>query len=199
MSRARIRRLTIALVWAVLAAQPLAASAQEGSGDASRAGTSYVGAGFSYGVQNFDRDEATNVDDAYGGNFWIGFRLADFWSLETQVEYLNGFDLSFAGQDGDGEYIAATVNAKFFPLATLVPGRVEPFVFVGAGAGRIRVSISGRSSIDEVAFLTRAGGGVDFYIVEDLAIQVSASFVQPTQDLNNYSYTSTMIGLQYRF
>ena len=91
------------------------------------------------------------------------------------------------------------MNAKFFPLATLVPNRIEPFVFVGAGAGWIQVSLGGRSDIEEVGFLTRAGGGVDFYIAEDVAIQVSTSFVQPTQDLNNYSYTSTMIGVQYRF
>jgi len=198
MSRARIQSLAVTVVWALLAVQPLAASAQEGSADASLVG-SYVGAGFSYGVQNFDRDEATNVDDAYGGIFWMGYRLADLWSLETQVEYLKGFDLTFAGEDGDGQYITATVNAKFFPLATLVPNRVEPFVFVGLGAGWIQVSVGGRSDIEEVAFLTRAGGGIDFYITPEVAIQASASFVQPTQDLSNYSYTSTMIGLQYRF
>ena len=199
MSRDRSQSLAAALVGLLLAVSPLAAAAQDGSAEGTRVGRSYAGAGLSYGVQNFDRDEATNVDDAYGGNFWLGYRLADFWSLETQVEYLNGFDLTFAGLDGDGDYITATINAKFYPLARMVPGRIEPFVFLGAGAGRIQVSVGGRSDIEEVAFLTRAGGGVDVYVVENVAVQLSASFVQPTQDLNNFSYTSTMIGIQYSF
>jgi len=189
MPRAHAQLLSLSLMVAVLvlSAAPRTALADEDS----RAGSSYFGIGFGYGFENFDRNDASNVDDAAGVDIWLGYRITDFWATETQVE--------LAGFDGDGDYIAATVNAKLFPFVRLLPSRIEPFVFFGAGAGWIQVDLGSNSDIEEVAFLVRAGGGLDFYVLDNLALQISTSYVQPTQDLNNFSYVSTVAGLQYRF
>ena len=184
--------VTVAVL--ALSVAPRAAWADEDS----RAGTSYAGIGFGYGFENFDRNDASNVDDAMGVDIWFGYRINDFWATETQVEYLRGFDLTLAGFDGDGDYIAATVNAKIFPFVRLLPSRIEPFVFMGAGAGWIQVDLGSNSDIEEVAFLVRAGGGLDFYVLDNLALQISTSYVQPTQDLDDFAYVSTVAGIQYR-
>lgn len=196
----RVRTLVFLLSAAVacLSMLPLASAAQETS-PASRVGGSYVGVGFSYGSENFDRNDASNIDDAQGGVFWLGYRLSSAWAIETQVEYLTGFDLTVAGQDGGGQYVAATLNAKIFPLSTILPEVVEPFLFAGAGAGRVQVSSGLLSTIEEIGFIARFGGGVDFYVLPNVALQASTSYVQGTQDLQNFNYVSTVAGVQYSF
>lgn len=197
MPRAHVRLLASCVAMAVAAV--LTAAVEARAEEESPVGRSYAGLGFGYGFENFDRNDATNVDDAVGLDFWMGYRITEFWAIETQLEYMDGFDLTIAGQDGNGQYVAATLNAKIFPFARILPARIEPFLFAGAGAGRIQVNVRSTSDIEEIAFLGRAGGGVDFYIWKDLALQISTSFVQGTQDLNNFSYVSTVVGLQYRF
>ncbi len=197
MSRSHVRLLCISVTVVTLAllAAPWTALAE----DDSRVGRSYAGIGFGYGFENFDRHDASNVDDAAGVDIWFGYRISEFWATETQVEYMRGFDLTIAGLDGDGDYITTTVNAKVFPFARLLPSRIEPFVFAGVGVGWFQVSLGTNADIDDIAFLVRAGGGVDLYVLEDLALQFSTSYVQPTFDLSNFAYVSTVAGLQYRF
>lgn len=173
---------------------PISASAQESGGT-----PIYVGIGADFGFEDFDNvPSGIDIDEAYGFNGWAGYRFSDLFAAELSLEYLNGFDFSFLGFEIDGQALASTVNAKIFPLARVVPERIEPFLYTGIGVAWAEYD-TGFGDTDETGFAARFGGGFDLYVTDNLALQASSSYVLPTGDLKDFSYVSLVFGIQYRF
>jgi opacity protein-like surface antigen len=50
-----------------------------------------------------------------------------------------------------------------------------------------------------VEIALRFGGGLDFYLTENIVVSAEASYLMPTGKLNGLDYYSIGVGLQYRF
>jgi opacity protein-like surface antigen len=177
----------------------LAGSAEETEPDYGATGP-YLGIGAAYAWDQFDGFGSLDPDMAIGFDAWGGYRFLSYLAAELQLEYLNGFDIQIPGdfffpsQKLEGEALTFTGNLKaYLPL-----GRFQPFILSGVGLGYFKFEI-GRTDISDTAFAARFGGGVDFYVTEALALQVSSSYVLQTGDLDGLDYVSLIAGLQYRF
>ena len=139
----------------------------------------YLGTALAGGFEKSDLPGT--VDDAVGFDFWAGYRVSRVLAFEAQFEYLNGFSGA-----GAGDFIAATANLKFY----LLHDRIQPFLAVGAGVGRID---AGRG------WIVRFGSGADLWLTENIALVAAWSYVFTTQGVDDRDYVSITAGAQYRF
>ena len=72
---------------------------------------------------------------------------------------------------------------------------------LGLGAMVVEVddSVGAGVSTDETDFAARFGGGIEAYLTETIALTFDASYVVPTDDLDDFNYVSLGWGLNYRF
>ena len=99
--------------------------------------------------------------------------------------------------------VGATRSAEVLSHLRFLPqleDRIDPFLYTGIGVGWVELTgNSGAGKVDATDFIARFGGGLDLYLTEHLALQVSSSYVLPTGDLDNLAYVSLVFGLQYRW
>lgn len=118
----------------------------------------------------------------------------------------------------DLESLVMTTNVK----GHLMTGRYQPFVL--AGLGFMRMETKGRDvtpnaeatteicqppltdpchapqeSDRRVEVALRFGGGLDFYLTENVVISAEGSYLMPTGKLDGLDYYTFAVGLQYRF
>ena len=153
----------------------------------------YLGIGAGFGFQNFDDVGGVSIDPGYGFDAWGGYRINKWLASELQLEYLTGFkvfgfDIGFNGVTFGG-------NLKVFPLASVITNKVQPFLLAGPGFTWQSVDLV---PFDDLVFSARFGGGVDFYVTEHIALQVSSSYVLTTGSLGG-DYVSLVTGVQYKF
>jgi opacity protein-like surface antigen len=65
--------------------------------------------------------------------------------------------------------------------------------------GNPNLGVAPQASERTVDFALRFGGGVDFYLTENILVSAEASYLMPTGKLDNLDYYSLGLGLQYRF
>ncbi len=140
----------------------------------------YLGVGAAFAWDNFDEVGNWAPDMAFGFDAWGGYRFLSFLAAELQIEYLNGFDIELApGFELEGQAVTFTGNLKaYLPL-----GRFQPFFLAGVGLGYVEFEVF----------------GIEFYLTDALALQLSSSYVLQTGDLDGLDYVSLIAGLQYRF
>jgi opacity protein-like surface antigen len=155
----------------------------------------YLGVGAAFAWDNFENLGSLDPDMAFGFDAWGGYRFLSFLAGELQIEYLNGFDTKLTPTfELEFQAVTFTGNLKaYLPL-----GRFQPFVLAGVGLSYVEFEVA---SIDgsDTAFAARFGGGIDFYLTDALALQLSSSYVLQTGDLDGLDYVSLIAGLQYRF
>lgn len=185
----------------------VAASAEEDYDDEgspySRSGV-YVFLGGSAGIDQAAEDELEDilgdvgVSDGLGFKTKLGYRSFPWLATELEVEYLQGIDVDFGGIDAlELEYLTVTVNAKIYlPL-----GRFQPFGLLGVGLmnASFEDSLGLGFEDDFTGGAVRAGGGIDVYLTDHLAVTVDISYVLPTEDVEDLDYLSIGWGLQYKF
>ena len=119
-------------------------------------------------------------------------------SLEVHSEWIEGYDLQqFGGDHSEIRTWTNTLNGKFF----LGHGRLQPYALAGAGLQRawVRNPAPGGVNFDDVAFVGRVGGGLDFALTDHLGLNLEGSYLVPTGDLDDYDTVSVGLGLTYRF
>lgn len=137
--------------------------------------------------------------------------------LETGMQpgndILRKFDLEL-------ETLVLTSNAK----AHLLTGRYQPFVLAGIGFMRMESKfydvtsgvpmdptrpescddaparcLASNQTDRTVRLAFRFGGGLDFYLTEQVVVVAEGSYLMPTGKLDDLAYYSFSLGLQYRF
>ena len=176
-----IRSLGLALILIAMAAPP--ASAERGE-DYARTGA-YLGAGLALGWENYD-GAPLDFDTGVGFDAWGGYRFHPNFAGELELEYVDRVNLGPI----DTSLLTFTGNLK----AYLTRGRVQPFALVGIGVTRV-----GAGPVSESSFGARFGGGIDFYICENVSLGATASYVLATRDIDGLDYVSLVMGAQYRF
>ncbi len=138
-------------------------------------------------------------------------------SLDNTNDTLRNFSLSL-------ETFVFTANMK----GHLLTGRFQPFVLGGIGFMRMesksrditpnataRTDVcpadtddppdpnppcwAAQASERQVNVALRIGGGIDFYLTENIVMSAEGSYLMPTGRLDNMDYYSIGVGLQYRF
>ncbi len=175
----------------------------------------YVGAGPLWALSNFDdrhaivrqgggRTAVAETDDA--GNAWgadarVGYRFHPQLAIEGQGQYYGNFSIdgrvpgATASQHvADLEGFSFTTNLKVFPIT----GRVQPYFLAGAGFLWARFS-DARGGNEALTFAGRGGLGVDFYLDENVALNVEGTYLLPTDHLNDFQMAGITGGLQLHF
>ena len=181
-----IRGLGLALILIAMAAPPAAAESGE---DYARTGP-YLGAGLALGWENFD-GSPSGFDTGVGFDVWGGYRFHPNFAGELELEYVDRVNSGLR----DTSLLTFTGNLK----AYLTRGRVQPFVLVGIGVTRVGAGFAGSGLGSESSFGARFGGGLDFYLTENISLGATASYVLATRDIDGLDYVSLVMGAQYRF
>jgi opacity protein-like surface antigen len=169
-----------------------------------------VGAALAYAVDVFESNAESkirrragsdlnlSVKDSFGFKGRLGYRCGRYWSAETQVEWLSGFD-GTVFQDGVGkaesmdfEPVVVTANARGY--VPLWDDRLQPFGLFGAGLVTVKTKVSDNLGLD-----LRIGGGVDFYATPNIVLTFETDYVQGFGNLDDFEYLSIGTGLQYRY
>ena len=157
------------------------------------ASTYLQGAGV-YAFEEFKEGSSTgnSADNSLGFDIRAGIRSNPWFAVEVHFDFMP--DMNATGRGGSAW--ATTVNARVYPLTDMIAGgQVQPYALVGLGASSFRTS-RGR----EIGFATRWGGGVDYYLTDEVVLTVGASYVwslgTPVKDMN---YVSLSWGAMYRF
>jgi outer membrane protein W len=157
----------------------------------------YIGVGASRSlnlVEAFlsDNPELSNikVDDNWGVNARAGYRLASWFAVEGEYEWLDDYNMSLGGiQFGAIGFQTATANLRFIgPF-----GRFQPYLLLGAGGLFIRTEDKFHAlNVDSVAFAGRVGLGIDVYLTEHLLLNFGAeSILSPAKVSVNAGPLST--------
>ena len=157
----------------------------------------YLGIGPGFGFENFDVPGGIDIDAAFGFDAWGGYKFNEWIATELQLEYLNGFDIDVANIDGQAVTFGA--NVKLFPFAFVLTDRIQPFLMAGPGFTWLQLDVGPLGTADDLGFSARFGGGIDFYITDNVALQASSSYVLTTGDLDGADYISLVTGIQYKF
>jgi len=172
-------------------------AAREQSLDYARRGA-YLGVGVVGAFEQFDLGAAADQSDFIGYGFRAGYRLHPNVAAEMSFERYTEADLDVLGTsvlDIDGWSI--TANAKGYPLT----GRFQPYGLLGLGALYLNAEdqLGLGFSDDQAAFALRFGGGVDAYVTKNIVLNVEASYLLPTGDLDDFPLVPVSGSIQYRF
>lgn len=193
-----MRALRILLLGVGLALPCSSALAQDEGEDApdySRSGW-YLAASGVYLVENWtgSNDDA-GADDTQGFNLRVGSRLTEWASLELEFEWIDDF---FPDERQDFQIVTGAVNTRVYPLG----GRFQPFILAGLGIVSSVVDHRDRdSSIKQsnADWGFRAGGGLDVYATDRIAVSLEATHVWTVGDVKDIDHVSIGMGILYRF
>jgi opacity protein-like surface antigen len=192
-----LRILMLGLLLALVSATTLltSASAEDHEVDFSRTGT-YIGVSGVYVLEKWPgTNKDAGADDTAGVNIRVGMRVTEWASAEIQLEFVDDY---FPDERQDFQTITATVNTRVYPFA----GRIQPFAIAGMGIvssivdHRDRLSSIKQSNAD---WGIRAGGGIDFYYTEHVALSLEGTYVFTVGDVKDIDHVSIGLGLLYRF
>jgi opacity protein-like surface antigen len=197
----------------------------------------YIGGGATYQFNAFsgriedviedelkDINPASNpsfdLDESFGANALLGYRIWSWFALELQYEWVDEYDIKgsvelpipLSGKLYSIEGHTLTANTKW-----IIPfWRIQPYLLLGGGVAMSDVSKGSLgdaftglgADIDDgkhVKPAARAGLGVDLYITKHIVVNAQASAVLTTLknpdlgDIDDLNYMSFAAGLQYRF
>ena len=186
-----VRSAAIALMTAALATHAAVAHAE--STDYAKEGP-YGGLAIGGAFEQFD-DGGLPFDfsDGYSIDGWVGVRVHPSFALEGQIEY-SAYEGDFESIDLDIGIFTFTMNVKAYAMT----GRIQPFGLIGLGLARVKVEASG-TGLTETDFVTRFGGGVDYWVSQEWALTLSALYILPTGSLSDLQYLQLNWGFEHRF
>ncbi len=176
----------------------------QGDGDYGRSGL-YVGGGIVGGFTTRLEGQLTEipgvdnveVDPSFGLAGRLGARITPHLALEAHYEWMEDFETSVDGTEiAETRTQALTGDVKGY----LSTGRVQPYLSAGLGFLHAKsddpVTTFQKTDTD---FAARFGGGVDFYLSENIGLSLDTSYVVPTGDVEDLDYVSVGAGVFFRF
>lgn len=175
----------------------------------------YVGVGASYNVNLVEAFldgtpilENIDVSNSWGVNTRLGYRVASWFAVEAEYEWLDRMNARLGGVDvGSLQVQSATANLRLVgPF-----GRFQPYLLLGAGALFSDVNTSfNQLTVDHTAFAGRIGLGLDIYLTQNLYLNAGAEGVLSPAEVkltapgisvseNGLGYVTIQAGLGWRF
>ncbi|MDH3885773.1 MAG: porin family protein [Desulfobacterales bacterium] len=171
----------------------------------------YVGAGGSYGIENFDG--GGDFENSWGINAKLGYHLIDEIAVQFDYDYLWGFDdndkIEIFGDNFEGE-TELDIMTFILSLKGNFPVKwyqvISPYIIAGGGIMhadadfKIRgPGISGNSSTDETDFCGKIGGGFDFFLHENFSVNLEGNYTFGFDDLEDIQYFHFILGGVFHF
>jgi len=209
-TRGRVQLAAIVAATAI-AGLSVASAAQAGGfrrfeedGDYARSGL-YVGGGLVGGFTTRLEGQLTEipgvdnveVDPSVGLAGRLGARITPHLALEAHYEWMEDFETSVDGIEiAETRTQALTGDVKGY----LSTGRVQPYLSAGLGflSAKSDDPVTAFQKTD-TDFAARFGGGVEFYVTENIGLSVDSSYVIPTGDVEDLDYVSVGAGVFFRF
>ena len=169
-----------------------------------------------------------DLDESFGLNATIGYRLASFFALEIEYEWIDQYDIGASGQFDVPPVVSASGTLYSIGGHTLTANtrwilpiwRIQPYFLLGGG---FALSDTDRGDLydtyaplllaegididegDDLAGAGRLGIGFDWCITQHLVLNTEAGIVVTTlkapdiEDIEDLNYLSFQMGLQYKF
>jgi len=162
----------------------------------------YLMAGGSNGIELFDLGADETAGNGVGLHVRFGKRVASHFAVESQIDWIGGFDLSEPSPIG-GDRRTGSVDIWTMGLnvkAFLLTDRVQPYMLVGMGG----IFVTGNIGFDAVditgnGFMGRFGVGLDFYATERIGMSIETAYVLPTSSASGFEHITVHWGIFYRF
>ena len=197
----------------------------------------YIGLGGSYQVNLFeDRiedelndaldptdsfpDGKLDIDDSGGLNATAGYRVASFFAVELEYEWVDEYDFDASLGGASGTLYSIEGHSLTFNTKLIAPiWRTQPYFLLGGGVAVSDVDIDSTTQailaglgdgvdIDDgrtTRPAARIGVGIDLYITENILFNAEAGALVTTlnkpdvDDIEDLNYMSFQGSLQYRF
>ena len=92
--------------------------------------------------------------------------------------------------DDDFSGWSLTLNGKLYGFL----GRIQPYALFGMG-GLVFDDKRG----DDSGFLARLGGGLDFYLTDNIVLDFEAAYALPAGSIDDLQFATFGFGIQYRY
>ena len=165
----------------------------------------YIGAGGSYGIEDFDVDG--DFDNPWGVNAKLGYHIVDDIAVQFDYDYLWEFeDNDFSNGKAELDIMTYILSLKGnFPVKWY--NVISPFIIVGGGIMDIEADIkdariagiSANFSNDETDWCGKIGGGFDFFFTENFSANLEGNYTLGFGDLEDIRYFHFILGVVFRF
>lgn len=162
----------------------------------------FLGGGVGYAWENFDTDDLDNlglnvdVDDSWGFNLFVGYRLMRYFALEGNYNWYDDFKVDVNGFNFD-----VGIWTLMLDLKAMVPvynDRLVPYVRLGGGYMSADADMSG-TDFDENDFAWNLGAGADYFVTDKVSLGLDGKYVWGTDDLDNLEYFVGTVRVAYHF
>lgn len=199
---------------AIVTLAPIAIVADEDEGFAHPG--FYLGVGGSYVTDTFENSVqdaladagigvSIDVDESWGANAVVGYRLLPFLAIEAEYEWIDEFDIR-----GNGTTVASLeAQSVTGNLKWIVPTwRIQPYLLTGLGATRWELEDDLGLGLSDTRWdlAGRLGLGLDLYLTHHLLLTAGANAVLTDtsvdllgHEIRPFFYVGGQAGLQYRF
>lgn len=163
----------------------------------------YIGGAGAFSFLFNAEDEFTNsivrskFDDSFGAAFIYGVRTDIGFSVELEVEWIQGYDIvqtTALGTTTD-ELTTYTVssNVGYHPF----DGVVDPYISLGAGWMHATLDDFGVSGD---GLVVRVGLGANFWVTDHIGVRLEGQYTHPlTSQIEHFENIQPRVGLFYRF
>ena len=177
----------------------------------------FGGGGIGYAWENFDDDELeddirraglTSVrvdsDNAWGLNLFAGYRFMRYLAVEGNFNWYDDFEI-----DVDADFFSIPVSGDFdleiwtlfIDLKAMYPvynDRLVPYLRVGGGYMDAEIDGNGFDE-DEDDFAWNLGGGVDYFLTDQVSLGLDGKYVWGTDDLDEIEYFMGTVRIGFHF
>lgn len=161
----------------------------------------YIGGGASYAWENFDTNDLdplgnVNIDDTWGLNAFAGYRFMRNIALEGNFNWYDDFDAKINGFDFQVKIWTLMLDLKaMYPIYN---DRLVPYLRIGGGYMDAEIEVGSLDESDE-DFAFNLGGGLDYYVTDQISLGLDGKYVWGTNDLDDLEYFVGTVNLAFHF
>ena len=162
----------------------------------------YLGIHANYAIEDFETD--LDVSNGRSAAIVAGYRVHRHIAVELRGEYFDEFDVTASSaangaldSELDGFFVVA--STKVYPLT----GSLQPFFGVGVGGMNATLEGTDANGLDfersESGPVFRAAAGLDFFVSENLVLNLEAAYLTGGSDLDAIDFGTVGAGVTFRF
>ena len=152
----------------------------------------YLGGGVAYAWENFDG--WFDFDDAWGLNAFAGYRFMRYIALEGNFNWYDDFESDSTNADVEIRTLMLDLKAMY----PVYNDRLVPYLRAGGGYMDAKASAGSLDASNE-DFAFNLGGGLDYYVTDQVSIGLDGKYVWGTGDLDAVEYFVGTINAAFHF
>ena len=152
----------------------------------------YLGGGVAYAWENFDGE--FDFDDAWGLNAFAGYRFMRYIALEGNFNWYDDFESGSTNADVEIWTLMLDLKAMY----PVYNDRLVPYLRIGGGYMDSKASAGSLDASNE-DFAFNFGGGLDYYVTDQVSIGLDGKYVVGTGDLDAVEYFVGTLNVAFHF